>query len=105
MERVKLGAFPSVNGIDIHYRLEGEGPETIVLINGLADDLETWGFQTPALVEARYRVLSFDNRGVGETSKPPGPYTSRMLADDAKGACRLSGAKRLPPDGCFHGGK
>ena len=76
--------FASANGIDVHYRLEGEGPETIVLINGLADDLETWGFQTPALVAARYRVLSFDNRGVGETSKPPGPYTSRMLADDAK---------------------
>ena len=76
--------FASVNGIDIHYRLDGEGPETIVLINGLADDLEAWGFQTPDFIEAGYRVLRFDNRGVGETTKPPGPYTSRMLAGDAK---------------------
>jgi 3-oxoadipate enol-lactonase len=29
-------------------------------------------------------VLRFDNRGIGGTSKPAGPYTSRMLADDAK---------------------
>jgi 3-oxoadipate enol-lactonase len=74
----------SVNGIDINYRLEGDGPETIVLINGLADDLETWVLQMDDLLGAGYRVLRFDNRGVGQTSKPEGPYTSRMLADDAK---------------------
>jgi 3-oxoadipate enol-lactonase len=74
----------SVNGIDINYRLEGSGPETIVLINGLADDLETWLLQVPALLAAGYRVLRFDNRGVGETSKPPGPYTTRQMAADTK---------------------
>ena len=76
----------SVNGIDINYRLEGPdtAPETIVLINGLADDLETWVLQIDDLLAAGYRVLRFDNRGVGATSKPEGPYTSRMLADDAK---------------------
>jgi 3-oxoadipate enol-lactonase len=74
----------SVNGIDINYRLAGHGPETIVLINGLADDLETWAFQEEFLTSAGYRLLMFDNRGVGRTSKPAGPYTSRMLADDAK---------------------
>jgi pimeloyl-ACP methyl ester carboxylesterase len=74
-----------VNDIVINYKLEGEGPETIVLINGLADDLETWAFQMEDFLAAGYRVLRFDNRGVGATSKPAGPYSSRMLADDAKG--------------------
>ena len=74
----------SVNGIEINYRLEGEGPETIVLINGLADDLVTWELQVPAFLEAGYRVLRFDNRGVGLSSAPAGPYTSRLLAGDAK---------------------
>jgi pimeloyl-ACP methyl ester carboxylesterase len=74
----------NVNGIEINYRLEGDGPETIVLINGLADDLETWVLQIEDFLGAGYRVLRFDNRGVGSTSKPEGPYTSRMLADDAK---------------------
>jgi 3-oxoadipate enol-lactonase len=74
-----------VNGIDINYRLEGDGAETIVLVNGLADDLETWLFQMDDLLGAGYRVLRFDNRGIGQTTAPPGLYTSRMLADDTKG--------------------
>jgi 3-oxoadipate enol-lactonase len=73
-----------VNGIEINSQHEGEGDETIVLVNGLADDLETWAFQMDDLLGAGYRVLRFDNRGVGRTSAPPGPYTSRMLADDTK---------------------
>jgi 3-oxoadipate enol-lactonase len=74
----------SVNGIDVNYKLEGDGPQTVVLVNGLADDLETWVFQVEDLLKAGYRVLRFDNRGVGQTTAPHGPYTSRMMADDAK---------------------
>jgi 3-oxoadipate enol-lactonase len=73
-----------VNDIDVNYKLEGDGAETIVLINGLADDLETWVFQVDDFLAAGYRVLRFDNRGIGASSKPAGPYSSRMLADDAK---------------------
>jgi len=74
----------TANGIDLHYELDGDGPDTIVLINGLADDLETWVLQMEDFLGAGYRVLRIDNRGVGKSSAPPGPYTSRMLADDAK---------------------
>lgn len=75
-----------VNGITINYQIDGQatGKGTIVLINGLADDLLSWGFQVPALVDAGYRVLRFDNRGIGQTDKPAGPYSSKLLADDAK---------------------
>jgi 3-oxoadipate enol-lactonase len=73
-----------VNDIDVNYKLEGDGPETIVLINGLADGLESWAFQRDDFLGAGYRVLRFDNRGIGASSKPAGPYSSRMLADDAK---------------------
>ncbi|HEY8043102.1 MAG TPA: alpha/beta fold hydrolase, partial [Streptosporangiaceae bacterium] len=76
--------FAAVNGIDVHYRLAGDGPETIVMVNGLADDLETWAFQEADLTAAGYRLLMFDNRGIGRTSRPAGPYSSRLLADDAK---------------------
>ncbi|HMG65426.1 MAG TPA: alpha/beta fold hydrolase [Streptosporangiaceae bacterium] len=74
----------TIDGRTVHYRLEGAGDETIVLVNGLADDLETWAFQMDDFLAAGYRVLRFDNRGVGGTDKPAGPYSSRMLADDAK---------------------
>ena len=73
-----------VNGITINYLLEGEGDTTVVLVNGLADDLQSWDFQVPALLAAGFRVLRFDNRGIGLSDKPTGVYTSRMLADDAK---------------------
>ena len=55
-----------------------------MLVNGLADDLETWGYQTPALLEAGFRVLSFDNRGVGESDKPAGPVHDELFAQDTK---------------------
>jgi 3-oxoadipate enol-lactonase len=74
----------SVNGIEINYVLEGEGDETIVLVNGLADDLETWVFQIEDLLGAGYRVLRFDNRGCGKSSAPPGPYTTKLFAEDTK---------------------
>ena len=74
----------SANGIDINYRDEGTGSETIVLVNGLADDLETWSLQVPAFLEAGYRVIRFDNRGIGASSKPAGPYTTQMFAQDTK---------------------
>jgi 3-oxoadipate enol-lactonase len=77
--------FATVNDIDIHYRLAGQGDQTIVLINGLADDLETWAYQEEEFTGAGCRLLMFDNRGVGKTSKPAGPYSSQLMAEDAKG--------------------
>jgi 3-oxoadipate enol-lactonase len=73
-----------VNDVEINYRLEGDGPETIVLVNGLADDLETWVLQMGDLLAAGYRVLRFDNRGIGASSKPAGPYSTAMFAADTK---------------------
>jgi len=69
---------------DIHYQITGAGPQTLVLINGVGDDLEGWANQTDAFVRSGLRVVSFDNRGVGRSSQPPGPYTSRQLAADLK---------------------
>lgn len=75
-----------VNDIEINYSVDGPaGGATVVLVNGLADDLSTWDFQVPALTDAGYRVLRFDNRGVGATSKPAGPYSGAQLAADTKG--------------------
>ncbi len=77
-------ATAHVNGITINYSLEGDGPETVVLVNGLADDLTTWDFQMEALLGAGYRVLRFDNRGIGSSDAPAGPYTTELFAQDTK---------------------
>ncbi len=95
-----------INGIDINYRIDGadNSGETIVLINGLADDLESWGFQVPSLVEAGFKVLSFDNRGIGKSDRPAGPYSAKMMADDAKALVDLLGLKNFHLMGVSMGG-
>lgn len=47
-----------VNDIDVNYVLEGgEGGELVVLVNGLADDLQTWDYQVGDLREAGFSIL------------------------------------------------
>jgi 3-oxoadipate enol-lactonase len=72
------------NGLDLAYQVDGDHAETLVLVNGLADSKESWEAQIPAFAE-RYRVVSFDNRGVGDSPTPPGPYTTAQMADDLAG--------------------
>jgi 3-oxoadipate enol-lactonase len=93
-----------VNDIDINYELEGDGPETIVLINGLADDLTTWFAQMPDFLNAGYRVLRFDNRGIGKSARPRGPYTTALMASDAKALVDKLGVKQFHLVGVSMGG-
>jgi 3-oxoadipate enol-lactonase len=97
-------AVATVNGIELNYKLEGDGEETIVLINGLADDLETWALQIDDFLGAGYRVLRFDNRGIGASSKPAGPYSSKMFADDAKALVDSLGIREFHLMGVSMGG-
>jgi pimeloyl-ACP methyl ester carboxylesterase len=69
-----------VNGIDIYYELHGSG-EPLVLISGIGYDRWQWHKMVPGLSK-HYQVIVFDNRGVGESDKPAGPYTAQLLADD-----------------------
>lgn len=54
----------------------------LLLIQGLGYARWSWEPIVPALAE-RYRVLFYDNRGIGESDKPEGPYTARLMAGDA----------------------
>jgi 3-oxoadipate enol-lactonase len=92
------------NGLDIHYRIDGDGPETLLLINGVGDDLEGWGLQRDELAAAGLRVVTFDNRGCGTSSHPPGPYTSAQMAADARALVRGLGLVPLHLCGVSMGG-
>ena len=92
------------NGIEINYSLTGSGRETVVLINGLADDLTTWSAQLPALHAAGFRVLTFDNRGIGASSAPPGPYSAEQMAEDTKALVEVLGIIRFHLMGVSMGG-
>ncbi|MCJ1437799.1 hypothetical protein MMC27_007186 [Xylographa pallens] len=90
--------------LTINYALQGTGAETVVLLNGLADDLSGWDLQLPALLAAGFRVLSFDNRGVGLSDQPLGPYTAALLADDTKALVTALGVERFHLVGVSMGG-
>jgi 3-oxoadipate enol-lactonase len=66
--------------IDTSYELSGAG-DPVVLIHGLGSSARDWERQLPALVD-RYRVLTYDVRGHGRTSKPRGPYSVAQFAND-----------------------
>jgi 3-oxoadipate enol-lactonase len=78
------GGIVRAGAADIHYQVTGDGPQTLVLINGVGDDLEGWVNQVGCFERAGLRVVSYDNRGVGSSSQPPGPYTSGQMAADLK---------------------
>jgi 3-oxoadipate enol-lactonase len=92
------------NGIGIRYRIDGTGPQDLVLINGVGDDLDGWANQVDAFVRAGLRVISYDNRGVGQSGQPPGPYTSAMMAADLKALAAGLGLSRFHLAGVSMGG-
>ncbi len=92
----------TVGGIDLYYEEHGSG-FPLLLIMGLAADSQAWMFQVPDLAP-HYRVISFDNRGVGRSSKPAGPYTIAGMADDAAGLLHALGVERAHVVGVSMGG-
>jgi 3-oxoadipate enol-lactonase len=67
--------------VRIAWEERGSGAP-LLLIQGLGYARWSWEPVVPGLAE-RYRVLFFDNRGIGESDKPDGPYSARAMADDA----------------------
>lgn len=76
-------SIAKVGSVDLYYEEHGTG-DPLLLIMGLAADSQAWMFQIPDFAK-QYRVIAFDNRGVGRSSKPAGPYTIHEMADDTVG--------------------
>jgi len=91
-----------VNGININYKIEGEG-EPLILISGSDVSLSSWKSQM-ALFKKYYRTIAFDNRGAGKSDKPAGPYTMKLMADDTIGLMDHLGIKKAHVLGVSLGG-
>jgi 3-oxoadipate enol-lactonase len=71
------------DGVEIYYETWGKRDgEPILFIPGLAADRRMWVAQH-LVFGLRHRCIAMDNRGVGRSGKPPGPYSLTELADDA----------------------
>ncbi len=76
----------SVNGVTLHYEVEGDGPP-LLLIAGLGANSSAWATVKPLLV-SRFTCITFDNRGTGRSETPLGPYTIDQMADDTAALIR-----------------
>jgi pimeloyl-ACP methyl ester carboxylesterase len=88
--------------MNIKWEERGSGVP-LLLIQGLGYARWSWDPVVPGLAE-RYRVLFFDNRGIGESDKPEGPYTARAMADDALQVLDEAGVERAHVLGASLGG-
>jgi non-heme chloroperoxidase len=67
--------------IDLYYEDHGSG-QPVVLIHGYPLDGNSWEKQSRALLDAGYRVIAYDRRGFGQSSKPTIGYDCDTFAAD-----------------------
>ena len=80
MAYIKVGTENSTD-IELYYEDHGSG-QPVVLIHGYPLDGSSWEKQTAALLAAGYRVITYDRRGFGQSSKPAEGYDYDTFAAD-----------------------
>ena len=86
----------------VAWERHGEGAP-LLLIHGLG--YARWGWEPVVEPLARsFELLLFDNRGIGESDAPPGPYTVSQLAEDAVQVLDEAGVERAHVCGTSLGG-
>ncbi len=73
-----------VNELNIHYTIQGQG-EPLLLIMGLGGPAAAWDLEFVQRMAADYQVITYDNRGTGQSDKPDEPYSISLFASDAVG--------------------
>jgi 3-oxoadipate enol-lactonase len=71
-----------IGDIDICWRREGEGPP-LLFISGTGGDLRNTPNVFDGPLPKDFDLLAYDQRGLGQTSKPDEPYSMAAYADDA----------------------
>ena len=83
----------TVNGINIHYVVQGQGAP-VILLHGWPEFWYSWREQIPVLSE-RFQVIVPDMRGFGYSDKPPRGYNTRSAASDIYELARSLGHEQV----------
>ncbi len=93
----------AANGsVELAWQSSGSGAP-VLLIHGLGYGRWGWAPLESRLAD-RFTVISFDNRGIGASSNPPGPYTAAEMAADAVAVLDAAGIERAHVVGTSLGG-
>jgi 3-oxoadipate enol-lactonase len=94
----------AADGTRLHYDLAGKRDGTpVLMIQGLGVDSRGWALQRPRFGR-KHRLLLMDNRGVGRSDCPPGPYDLVEMAGDAIACLDAAGIERAHVVGASMGG-
>jgi pimeloyl-ACP methyl ester carboxylesterase len=93
--------FARTNGISVYFEEQGAGPP-LLLIMGITAPGSVWSKHAEFWARD-FRCVMPDNRGVGQTDKPVGPYSSAMMADDCAGLLKELGIAQARVVGCSMG--
>lgn len=94
----------AADGTRLHYSVSGRRDgEPVLMIQGLGADSRGWLRQRLAFA-ARHRVIVFDNRGVGRSDRPVGPYDLEVMAQDALAVLDAAGIEDAHVMGASMGG-
>ncbi len=66
---------------DLYVKDWGDG-RPVILIHGWPLNADSWEHQAMALLDAGYRVISYDRRGFGRSGQPTGGYDYDTMSDD-----------------------
>ncbi len=94
--------FAEVADLQMYYEVHGDGPP-VLNIGGTGGDLRV-SMPDRSPLNRHFRVLSFDQRGLGRTSKPEGEFTMADYAADAAALVRSVGWSRCHVIGTSFGG-
>jgi 3-oxoadipate enol-lactonase len=97
-----LMSFVENQGTKIYWDEQGQG-QPVLLIMGLGYTSAMWHRTRPALSQ-HFRTIAFDNRGVGLSGVPPGPYSIATMASDAAAVLDAAGVSRAHVFGVSMGG-
>jgi 3-oxoadipate enol-lactonase len=96
--------FTRVRDLDMYYELHGTTGPQVLLISGTGGDLRANPLRGRGELEAHCTVLMYDQRGLGQTSKPDRPYSMADYADDAAALLDALGWQRCHVVGVSFGG-
>jgi 3-oxoadipate enol-lactonase len=105
LDRETQAQMPKLDcgGLELHYEVAGSGPR-LLFISGTGADLRTRPNVFDSPLRDAFEILAYDQRGLGQSQAPAGPYTMADYAADAAALLRALDWGPVPVIGVSFGG-